>query len=470
MAKAIMLIRAPVGTRSGYGGMSRDIIRHLIDLDKWDVKVLPCPWGATPQNALIPGRPIDQKIIDRIIGNPQELGKQPEIFVSITVPNEFMAWGSKYNVGITAGIETTACSTEWLEGMNRMDLILTISEHSKRVLSSSHYTRKDQNGAESTLQLQKPIEVLHNCIHTDIFKRIPASEVDEGINDMMKDIKEDFVFLFVGHWLNGEIGADRKDVGMLVKVFLDTFRRVPKKKRPALILKSSGAGFSVLDREGLLGKLNVIKGMIGATNIPSVYLLHGELTDEEMNSLYNHPKVKANVTFTKGEGFGRPLLEFSMTGKPIIASGWSGHLDFLNPDESILLGGRLEPVHPSAVWEGVINKDTRWFNVSYPDAAKALYYTWNNYADVRSRGSKLVKKNIAEFGYDAIKQQTDEIFSKYVPELVLPEAVEFSLPDLPQLQKIAVPTEVEEHDMEISEDAEAVTMTAQVPQRVGPDG
>ena len=49
-----------------------------------------------------------------------------------------------------------------------------------------------------------------------------------------------------------------------------------------------------------------------------------------MNELYNHPKVKAMVSMTKGEGYGRPLAEFGLSKKPIIASGWSGQCRFPN--------------------------------------------------------------------------------------------------------------------------------------------
>jgi glycosyltransferase involved in cell wall biosynthesis len=272
--------------------------------------------------------------------------------------------------------------------------------------------------------------------------------------------------------LGGDIGADRKDTGMLIKVFLDTFRRVPKKSRPALILKTSGAGFSVIDREMILQRIEHVKNNFNATNLPSVYLLHGDLTDEELNSLYNHPKIKANVTFTKGEGFGRPLLEFSMTGKPIIASGWSGHLDFLTPDESLLLGGKLGPVHPSAVWNGVINEGTHWFNVDYVAASKMLYYVWKQYSAVSARGMKQVQRNADNFSYDAILQKTKEIFTQYIPEFKMPEEVEFSLPNLPALQKIEVSSQqsAEEHGMDIPDNAEGPTKTSQVPQEVGADG
>ena len=86
----------------------------------------------------------------------------------------------------------------------------------------------------------------------------------------------------------------------------------------------------------------------------------GFLTDEEMNQLYNHPKIKSMITLTKDDGFGRPLLEFSMTGKPIIASNWSGHKDFLPMDKAIMLGGKLTQVHESAV-DDFILKDSKWF-------------------------------------------------------------------------------------------------------------
>ena len=127
------------------------------------------------------------------------------------------------------------------------------------------------------------------------------------------DIEEDFAYLFVGHWLKGSLGQDRKDVGMMIKCFMEAFK--DEEDKPALILKTSSATFSVKERENMRRKIEDITK--GYENPPSVYLLFGELTNQEMNELYNHPKVKSMVSITKGEGFGRPLLEFSMTGKPM---------------------------------------------------------------------------------------------------------------------------------------------------------
>jgi len=431
--KPLCVVRAPCATRSGYGDMSRDIIRHLIDYDKFDVKVISVNWGETPMNALSPENPKDTVILDRIITGP--LTKQPELFVTITIPTEFETIG-KYNIGITAGIETTIAAAEWVDACNRMDVIFTISEHSKNVLLSSRFGKMSNTGQPlGTLELAKPVEVLHNCIDQSIFKKLEyESDVERTIRETLKDIPEKFCYLFVGHWLRGEVGEDRKNVGLLVKVFLETFKQ-SKVPPPALILKTSGGGFSILDKREILYKIDAIRNTVileeGQT-MPNVYLLHGELTDSEMNSLYNHPKVKAHVSLTKGEGFGRPLLEASISGKPVIASGWSGHMDFLNPDESMLVGGELKQIHPSSVWDGVLIRESSWFSPNIQHSANALAAVFMNYEDFRKKASKLGKENYKRFSYQTIQKKTFELLDKYVPEF--PKQVPLVLPKLKKLE------------------------------------
>ena len=61
------------------------------------------------------------------------LQSKPDIWCQVTVPNEFQPMG-KYNIGLTAGMETTLVHSSWIEGCNRMDIILTSSQHSKTTL------------------------------------------------------------------------------------------------------------------------------------------------------------------------------------------------------------------------------------------------------------------------------------------------------------------------------------------------
>jgi len=430
--KPLCIIRAPCATRSGYGDMSRDIIRHIIEWDKFDVKVHSVPWGDTPMNALDENDPKDKMITDRIL--QESVNRQPDLFIVISVPNEFQPLG-KYNIGITAGIETTAASGQWIEGCNRMNLVLTISEHSKRVLENSKWGFNKPDGSQGVLELTSPIEVLHNCIDTKIFgKNAPT---DSGLTKTLNEIEEDFCYLFVGHWLKGDFGEDRKNVPFLIKVFLETFKQLKDKKSPALILKTSSAGFSILDREDIINKINQVKNSVvleAGQRMPNVYLLHGELSEKEMNTLYNHSKVKVHVSFTKGEGFGRPLLEASVSGKPVIASGWSGHLDFLNKDQALLVGGELKNVHESAAWDNVILKEAQWFAPNAQHCADAFGATFLEYTKFKNLSYDLALKNRKEFAYEVIREKTAELLDKYVPEFPKQVAIK-----LPKLKKVETP-------------------------------
>lgn len=430
MTKPLCVIQSPLETRSGYGDMARDIVRHIIDLDLYDVKLISLPWGVTPMNALESGK--DDELISRIVQNPQQIQRQPELFIQISVPNEFQPLG-KFNIGITAGIETTLVSLPWIQGCNRMNVIWTISEHSKSVLENTTIEEKSPQGQLiGRHKLAVPIEILHNCIHTDVFRKLASDEVSKSVQSVLSNVKEKFCYLFVGHWLRGNMGEDRKNVGVLIKTFCETFKSIPSTNRPALILKTSGAGFGVIDREECLQKIAQIRASCGV-GCPNVYLLHGELTEEEMNGLYNHPKIKAHVSFTKGEGFGRPLLEATMSQKPVIASSWSGHLDFLNVDESVLVPGELRQVEPGAVWENVIIAQSSWFNIDMNSAANALMWVFKKYDQFLLPAKRLAKKNRELFGYNTIRDRTKELLEKYVPEFNIPTQMPVVLPTLKKL-------------------------------------
>lgn len=429
--KPLCVVRAPCATRSGYGDMSRDIIRHIIEYDKFDVKVHSVPWGDTPMNALDENNPKDKMILDRILRS--SLNKQPELYVSITVPNEFEPLG-KFNIGITAGIETTVASAQWIDGCNRMDAVFTISNHSKQVFEQSKWAFQTPQGMQGVMELKKPVEVLHNCIDTSIFGK--NSPTDKDFTKVLDDLQESFCYLFVGHWLRGDFGEDRKNVSFLIKIFLETFKQVNDRKKPALILKTSSAGFSILDREEIKNKIQQIKDSVvleTGQSLPNIYLLHGELSEVEMNTLYNHPKVKAHVSFTKGEGFGRPLLEASVSGKPVIASGWSGHIDFLDNGGAVLVGGELKNVHPSSAWENVLLTESQWFAPDPQQCVNALAAVFMDYNTFKNNAYNVAVRNRTEFSYQSIQKRTWELLDKYVPEF--PKQVKLVLPKLKKVEK-----------------------------------
>ena len=428
MSKPVVLVTAPVGTRSGYGAHSRDIVRSLIELDKYDVKVWPVRWGNTPMNALNDMEPRDKIIIDRLLQTPQ-LPQQPDIHMHIVVPNEFSPIG-KYNIGVTAGLECTACPPEWIQGMNKMDLNIVPSTFVKNTMTSISFDIQDEKTKQlkGQLKLDKPIEVLFEGADSDTYKK--TNELSKSIVDEMKSIEESFNFLYVGHWLQGKLGEDRKDTGMLVKVFLETFKN--QKNKPGLILKTSGASFSVLDREDMLKKIKNIKESVSG-DLPNVYLLHGDLSDNEVNDLYNHQKVKAHVNITHGEGFGRPLLEASISGKPVIASSWSGHLDFLNSKQSVLVSGQMVDVPKSSFPENMRVEGAQWFTADYQQVSSYMKDVFKNYKKYSNNSLKLGKVNQSLFSLKKMTSELDKILDNYLPEF--PKEVGLKLPKLKKVGK-----------------------------------
>lgn len=421
--KPTLVFQAPVATRSGYGDHARDLLHSLYKLDKFDIKVISTRWGNTPMDALNYDNQFHKWVVDNII---PKVGEKPDIYIQVTVPNEFQPVGH-YNIGITAAIETTHCALDWIHGCNRMDLIVVPSEHSKKSLVDTVYNEQDNNTKQLIAQhrINKPVEILFegfdgNDFGTEVVKHV--SELDE--------IKEEFAFLFVGHWLRGDLGEDRKNVGMMIKTFAMAFKN--EKVKPALILKTSSAGFSVLDRETTIKKIRQVLGN-DYKSVP-VYLLHGDLTPYEMNGLYEHPKVKAMLNFTKGEGFGRPLLEFSLTGKPVIVSNWSGHLDFLKSG-AVLLEGELKPVHASAADQFLL-KEAQWFNVNISKALTTIKDVYKNYTTYKTASSKLGESNIQNFSLEKMTKDFDTILNQYgIYTKIQPKFQQLQLPKLKMLNK-----------------------------------
>ena len=398
MSKPTLLFRGPVETRSGYGAHARDLLHSLHEMDLFDIKIDSCAWGHTPRTALEVGNEFHDWIKKTIIKN---ISQVPDFYVQVTVPNEFQKLG-KFNIGVTAGIETTIAPKNWIDGCNQMDLVITTSKFSKDVLLQTVYneTEKLTGKLVGQYRITKPIEVLFEGVDTTIFNN-QGGEFD-------LDIKEDFAYLFVGHWLKGNLGQDRKDVGMLIRCFMESFNG--QENKPGLILKTSHATFSVKEREVLRKKIQDICS--GFNDSPSVYLLFGELTEGEMNSLYNHPKVKSMVSITKGEGFGRPLLEFSMTGKPIIASNWSGHKDFLPMDKAIMIGGKLVEVDDSVVDDFII-KGSKWFKANYNEFIEVLRVMMKDYDNFKNNSEELRKINSENFSLSKMTDKFKQIITPY---------------------------------------------------------
>jgi hypothetical protein len=418
-----VVVSCPIDTYSGYGARSRDLVKALIETKKYDVKILSQRWGNTRFGYLDDHNETD--LASRVIPN---LNAKPDIWIQISVPNEFQKVGT-YNIGVTAGMETTLVHQSWIEGCNRMDLILTSSTHSVNTFKQTTYEEREKNTNRVVrkIKLEVPIDIIFEGVDLTKYFNHGKAKLD------LSEIKESFCYLLVGHWMQGDFGEDRKNVGYTIKSFLEAFKNKPTP--PALILKTMQVGTSIMDRNRILKKVDALRKTVKG-KLPNVYLMHGELSDTQVNDLYNHPKVKVMVSHTKGEGYGRPLAEFAAIGKPIICSGWSGHTDFLSRDHTVLIGGELREVHKSATQKDMILAEAKWFYPSDAEVAKAYKETFKHYkkyAVLAKQQSKLVKDN---FSYDKMVTLLDAVLDTNVPEI--PEQVSLTLPklNLPKLEKI----------------------------------
>ena len=309
-----------------------------------------------------------------------------------------------------------------------MHLNLVSSEHSKNVILNSMFSKVDKNTNQpiGDLKNEKPIEVLFEGLDLDKYNKKPQN------SGLLKDVKEDFCFLYTGHWLPGAFGEDRKNTGLMIKTFLETFKGSSKKK-PALILKTNSVNYSLLDREEIIKKINEIKSQVSG-NLPNIYLVHGEMTDDEMNQLNNDNKVKAFVSFTKGEGYGRPLAEAAITGKPVIVSNWSGHTDFIHPDYNILVGGELKNVHKSAANQWLL-KDSEWFNIDVEVVSKAIKSVFKNYKQYLERSRKQTQYLKDNWSFDKMTEKLSSLLPK------VNQSPQITPLKLPKLKKVGVKQE-----------------------------
>ena len=399
-----ILVRGPCLTRSGYGEHARFVIRSLRTReDIFDIYVVPVNWGQTGWLAIDDDerRWYDERIKTTHAYSQQ--GGQFDISLQVTIPNEWEKL-APVNIGVTAGIETTKVAPVWLEKANMMDKIITISEHSKWGFTSTVYQgQNSQTNKPMTLACNTPIEVVHYPVKT--YETLPELELE---------LDFDFNFLAVA-----QVGP-RKNIDNTIKWFVE--ENIDQKV--GLVLKTFIKNGSIQDRGNTQKIISNILSKYPERKC-KVYLLHGDLTDTEMHSLYVHPQIKAMVSLTHGEGYGLPLFEAAYSGLPVIAPGWSGQCDFLyapfqgskkkkgsNKKHPYFaeVDYSIAPVQPSAVWEGVIEKDAQW---SYPEEGSYKM----KLRQVRKQYSKWQKKAVALQSWILKNFEEQKVMKRFVDNL-----------------------------------------------------
>lgn len=425
---------APFNTRSGYGDHARSLFYSIMDREDISIKCIDVKWGNTPRNHLRSEVPRHKKLLDTFI-KPETIKEQPDIYIDIRIPNEFSN-PAKFNIGVTAGVETDIVSPEFLMGCNKMNLNIVPSNFTAETFGKCNYDQMQDlpNGQKQktgTIKLEKPMKVLFEGVDTDVYRPMDKHQIKGDFVDEINElVKEDFVYLHVGQLGKGGYGEDRKNITLMVKCFLQAFSNHPNP--PALLLKTNGANFSILDQEDTLKRLRKQASKFSSVDkLPNVYLIHGDLTVEEMAILYNLPKVKAMLSCTHGEGYGRPLAEATCCDLPVIATAWSGQMDFLTDKESLLINGFLKEVPKSALWKPIVVEPSKWFNVQESDVIRKVRLFHKKEKLITKKAKRLGKKNRREKSLKAMAVEMNNIIDEVLKQV--PSQVGLKLP---KLQKV----------------------------------
>lgn len=362
MRKKTVLLRGPVLTRSGYGEQARFALRSLRSReDLFDIYIHPLQWGQTGwlSETTQERQWIDQKI-EKTISYIQN-GGTFDISVQVTIPNEWEKMATT-NIGYTAGIETTKVAPGWIQKSNEMDKVILVSNHSKNVFENTKYDGYIENVDPQTQQTVRTPTQLETTVEMHAVN-YPVKTY-KNLEPLEMDLATQFNFACVAQF------GPRKNLVNTIRWFIEEFH---DDADVGLVVKTNVAKNCLVDREACEGRL---RGII--SEFPDkkcrVYLMHGDMTDKEMHALYVNEKITAALSLTHGEGFGLPLFEAAYTGVPVVATAWSGQLDFLCDEEGkenfYAVSFDLNPVGEESVWDGVIMKDSMWA-FARPQSAKA---------------------------------------------------------------------------------------------------
>jgi len=399
-----VLIVGPLLSISGYGYHSRQVFDYF--LNKKDVNVYSSilPWGNTSwlvnkegENGLV-GKIIDSAIdINNTFSNEYDLG------IHIQLPNEWNTTFARKNIGISAYVETDICAQSWIKKTLSMNLVVVPSSFTKQVVLNS---AKDESQKK---ELNDKITVIAEHYHSDFDKL--DKESSKGLYDALEKVNTEFNYLSIGHLTSEDERCDRKNLIETLRYFCEQFK---DDKKVGLILKTSIGRSTTLDRNKTIEIFSsIIKQIKGDAEYPKIYILHGEMSINELYSLYTHKKVNCYLTLTKGEGYGLPLLESARCGLPIIATNWSGHLDFLNND-FLSVDYDLSFLPKEKIDNNIFVNKSKWAIVRKESVEKQLEYSYKSYEKIKEKSRKLKSEVVKNYCRKEIFNNYDKALKEYL--------------------------------------------------------
>lgn len=389
-----VILRAPCLSQSGYGVHSRQIGRYLLERNDVELNIMPVQWGCTPWYV---NKDEKKGLVGKLLDKSGFSQGPWDVSVQLQLPNEWDPNLAKVNIGMTAGVETDICNPAWIDCIQKMTKVIVPSEHIKGVF------------VRTASKVNKELDVASKIVV------VPESFIDEILNNDVKPVDIDFDtsfnFMLLGQLTGRSSTTDRKNTFNAIKWFCETFKDDPD---VGLVIKTNSGRETKIDRRLTKDMLLQLLKVVRKGPYPKVHFVHGMMNDDEIASLYRHPKIKALLSLTRGEGFGLPILEAAASGMPVIATNWSAHLDFMNLGKFIKLDFDLVEIHKSKVDNQIFMEGSKWAEVRESDVKRKLQ-KFRNRSDVPSQWAVELKAKLQEkFSFDVIKRLYDEAFSEFL--------------------------------------------------------
>ena len=376
-----VIIRGPLLSQSGYGNHARQVFRWILNKHPHDeIRVQVLPWGNTSWYV---DPSAENGLIGEIMNRTGEISKKFDVSFQIQLPNEWDPNIANFNVGISAVVEADKCNPAWIDACNRMNTVVVPSSYCENTL-------------RNTGEVRSPIVVVPESFTAEILQE----------NDNIDlQLETSFNFLLIGTMTGNNPFNDRKNIFFALKWLCEEFANDPD---VGIVVKTNIGRGTRMDWRQIEGVISRAVAEVRKGPYPKVHIVHGVMSNSEVASLYRHPKIKALVSPTRGEGFGLPLLEAAASGLPVATTGHSGHMDFMGLGKFIKFEYDLTQIHETRHDGNIWMQGSKWAEVREQDFKRKLRKFKTSHITPKEWAAELSKKLVVSHSPAAIDEEYEK--------------------------------------------------------------
>lgn len=273
---------------------------------------------------------------------------------------------NKYNIGYAAW-ETDRLPRNWADYCNQMNEIWVPSDYNVGCFKRSGVT--------------VPVIKIPHAIEID---------KDNQINTKLEITSDNsFIFYSIGQWI------ERKNMLGLLKAYLTEF---DSDEKVCLVIKSYRLNTSIKEQEIIKEQVKALKATLRLNQYPPIKFFGQLFTRDEIKALHNACDVY--VAPVRSEGWGIPIAEAMTYEKPVIATNYSGQIEFAKPEHSYLIDCQETPC--AGMIFGDYNGKMSWAEPDLMHLKKLMRHTFNNRKEAKEKGKKAKKYIEKNYNHNTI--------------------------------------------------------------------